>query len=169
MRELAGRAVRSWATSCRDDPGFERILPALLVVAEAVNPHLHPETAAQVWRVAADSPCAKALPEGERRWLELFRAVGQRDAEGMASRGAAILQDARGIRSVATEYAFLATATALACRGDAAAARRLLADARAYWVRDGQRATELRLLEAVTNPELSRPGARPPCAGAPHS
>jgi hypothetical protein len=169
VRELAARSVRSWARDCRDDPAFERILPALLVVAESANPHLHPRAAAGLWRTVADSPCAKALPEGQRRWVDLFRAVAQRDPEGMAARGVAILNDARGIRAPATEYAFLATATALACRGDAASVRALLASAHALWVRDGERATELRLLDAVTNPATAPAGPRPACGAAPHS
>jgi hypothetical protein len=116
-----------------------------------------------------DSPCAKALPEGARRWLELFGAVAQRDAGRMASLGGALLDATRGARSPLGEYAFLATATALACQGESGRARDLLGKAGEGWIREGERATELRLLAAMTDPRLGPAGARPACRAAPHS
>ena len=58
VRQTAARLVRSWAVNCRDDPDFDRILPSLIAVAEAVNPHLSPEAAMEVWRVVGKSSCA---------------------------------------------------------------------------------------------------------------
>ena len=169
VREQAAQVARSWAVNCRDDAGFERTLPSLLVVAETVNPFLHPAAAGDLWRLVGDSPCAKALPEGARRWLELFGAVAQRDAARMATLGGSLLDATRGARSPLSEYAFLATATALACQGEPARVRELLGKAGENWVREGERATELRLLDAMTDPRLGPAGARPACRPGPHS
>jgi predicted membrane-bound spermidine synthase len=158
--ELSARAVRSWARDCRDGPAFERILPSLVVVAESVNPHLHPAVAGEVWQRLGESPCAKALPEAQRRWLDLFAAVAQRDPARMVPLGAMLLDSTGGAISPASEYAFLATATALACRGESAAARGLLANAQGAWIREGERATERRLLAAMA-------GAPPACGPPP--
>jgi hypothetical protein len=156
VRELAAREVRSWSMNCRGVPEFDRILPSLISVAEFVNPFLHPTVAMQVWQLAGDSPCARLLPETERRWLDLIEAVAQRDAGRMAARGGAILESVRGSRSPVSEYAFFATATALACQGETVRVRDLLREARRSWVRDGVGATELRLLEAMS---AAPPGA----------
>jgi hypothetical protein len=166
---LAAQVARSWARECRGDAAFGSVLPSLLVVAEAVNPYLDPAAASELWRRVGESPCARGLPEGARRWPDLFAAVAQRDAARMASLGAAILEATRGAPSAASEYAFLATATALACRGDTATVRELLARAEDYWVRAGERAAERRLLAALADPALAPAGARGACRPAPHS
>jgi hypothetical protein len=166
-RELAALAARSWALNCRKDPDFERMLPYLVGVAEAVNPRLHPDIAAQVWRLVAESPCAKALSEPQRRWLELFEAVARRDVARMASRGIAILESTRGQTTLATDYAFFATVTALACQGESARARDLINATRGNWVRDKAHEPEMRFLVAMTGPSgAARAGA---CRAGGHS
>jgi hypothetical protein len=95
------------------------------------------------------SRCARALPKEERRWIELFEATSRRDSAAMASQGRTILESSRGSRNPASEFAFFATVTALACRGDTAAARTVF-DSRADWVRGGTRPTEMRLMDVMT-------------------
>jgi hypothetical protein len=165
-RDLAAIAARSWATNCRKDGDFERLLPSLMGVAEVVNPRLDSESAMRVWRVLSDSPCGKALAEPQRRWLDLFQAVAQRDVAGMASTGGAILEATKGKKNSVTEYAFFATVTALACQGETARARDLINGTRESWVRDKTRDTEMRFLVSMT----SEPGVRRGvCAAGAHS
>jgi spermidine synthase len=164
VRDLAARLVRSWVTSCRKDEDFDRMLPSLLTVAEGVNARLHPDVAAQLWRTVGDAPCAKSLAAPQRRWIDLFDAVGRRDAPRMAAVGSQILEADKASRTSATEYAFFATVTALACEGEKARARDLINRTAQGWVRDKTRDTEMRFLVAMTDNVLAPAGRRGACA-----
>lgn len=56
----------------------------VVVAAAEMNPVLSPHDAVSLWRNLADRPCAKRLPDVERMWIDLFVAVGARDADRMA-------------------------------------------------------------------------------------
>lgn len=169
LRELAARLVRSWAVNCRKDADFDQILPYLVAVADVVNSRLHPDVAMQVWRLVGESPCAKALTDPQRRWLELIEAVAQRDAARMASRGSAILGTIREQKTIASEYAFFATVTALVCQGESVRARELINATRQSWIRENMHEAEIRFLVALTaTPAMPRKHAVA-CASGAHS
>lgn len=168
-REMSARLVRFWVAGCQKHEDFDRMLPAFTEVASVINPYLHPDVTAQVWRTVADSPCAKSLAVPQKRWLGLFEAVARRDVAKMASEGGEILEASRGTKSAQVEYAFFATVTALACQGEMARARELINATDKNWVRNETHQAELRFLVAMT----SGPGApgrhANACAPAAHS
>ena len=162
-RQSAARLVRIWA-ACSSDLRFEQMLPSLTVLAQATNPYLDREEAKNVWRWISESSCGrKATPE-ERRWVELYHAVGARDAATMAVTGNALLQSHTGPATETSEFAFLATVAGLLCRGEPERARILLEQA-TTWVRHGVRVMDQRYLIGMMN--RPRDPSRPACRGIP--
>ena len=160
--ELEGQLIARWADGCSAGLAFDRVLPAMVDVAEATGPFLNPAVLAPMWGTLRNSRCARALDATQRHWLELFDAVGQRDAQAMAATGAPMLQEMRGTRNPASEYVFIATVTALVCRGEVRLANAFL-DEKAVWVRPEIRMTELRLLRGMAG----MPSPLPTCKAKP--
>ena len=122
----------------------------LLAVAETVNTGLHPRVAGELWQRLGESPCARALPAGDRVWLELFAAVGARDAARMSDAAGRALESQRNAKGPATEYAFMAAVTAAVRQGDRARAMALLEEGQRSWLRAGSRRVELAYLYNLT-------------------
>ncbi len=158
-RDLSGELVRSWAL-CQSDLSFNEALPSLVTVAEFVNPRLHPQHAGAIWSALADSPCGRRLTRQERAWLELFAAIGRRDAEAMVAFSAQVLEGTRGVKNPASELAVLAGVTGALCGGDQKGARELLEQAVEHWMRPGSHNAAIRFLEGLTQaPPGTRTGA----------
>lgn len=155
--ELNSSIVRHWAVDCPAELPFERVLPMLTFVADRMNPHLPPREALRLWAWVEQSKCGRTLTAAQKQWLLLFGAVAMRDTAEMAQTGGVLLGEAKGVRSEATEYAFLATTAGLACEAEGNKARPLLQGYN-QWVRNDQHATELRFLGA----QLSRSVKCPP-------
>jgi spermidine synthase len=164
--ENAARYVRLWSTGCPREQTFEHALPAMVALAEVTSPFLHPEPGARLWNWVAESPCGRKLAAPERRWLELFVAVAQRDSARMRDIGQAILQAQPPGPNSLTEYAFLATMTGMVCAGDRAGARKYLEKGARSWVRSGARRTEIRFLDVLTASQQDGGGPSQTCAAA---
>jgi hypothetical protein len=126
-----------------------------------VNPSLHPEAASRVWRAIAAAPCGRKLAEGERRWLELLEAIGARDAQRMVALAVAVLDAAPRAMGPETEMAILAGVTGALCLGNTNAARVLLDNGKARWLRPDVNAVPVRFLEALVR---SPPAGGTACA-----
>jgi predicted membrane-bound spermidine synthase len=161
-RELSARLVLQWADGCSPTLTFDQILPAMVSVAETTVPFLNPQVGTAVWKRLRDTRCGRAVNQQQARWLDLFEAASRRDSAVMAETGMEILRGTRGLRNPASEFVFLATATALVCRGDHAHARALLETSH-EWMRPSVRATELHLLRSLSRsagaPALCAPKA----------
>jgi spermidine synthase len=156
--------VHAWATSCRADFPFAAVMPYLQAVAETVNPHVPPAAAHEMWQWIARSPCGKRLSAGERRWIDLFDAIGRRDVPGMVTNGQAVLEDEKGQASAATEIAVLAAAVGMVCEGQAKAADGLLSQTARRFFRKNERDTELRYLLGLTDASFKPRRPDGPCA-----
>jgi spermidine synthase len=167
--EHGARLVALWAGTCSPDIPFNRIVPTLVSTAHAVNTHLAAGPAGEVWTRLARAPCAAKLTAFERALLDLFAAVGRRDAGKMIELGAAVLDASAGSRSVLTEYAFISTVTGLLCQGRRQEAAGVLEQGTRDWLVPGSRATELRYLHAMAvDPEAAKKPLGPACrAGKP--
>jgi hypothetical protein len=77
---------------CREPRDQDVWLHSLLNVARTVNPYLPPAEAAQVWSRFAAAPCYGALRDFQRRWLELFAAVAERNGARTATLATALLE-----------------------------------------------------------------------------
>ena len=75
--------VRLLAFACPRDGG-EVPIDRLFEVAAAMVPFLGADELRPVWDKFRASPCFSRLGEPQRRWIELFAAVSERDAAKMA-------------------------------------------------------------------------------------
>ena len=168
-REHAARLIAAWAANCGSGIPFNRMVPTLVTTAHAVNTHLAAKPAGEVWERLTRSPCAARLTPFERAVLDLFAAVGRRDAQAMVALGANVLDATVGSRSVLTEYAFISTVTGLLCQSRRAEAANVLEQGTRDWLIPGSRATELRYLHAMaTDTEVAKQPLGPACrAGKP--
>jgi spermidine synthase len=85
--QISASLARQWMNSCRTELGFNQVFPQLLDMASTVNPGLHPDVASALWRRVRETPCARELPPEHAAWLELFAAVGARDAAAISQVG----------------------------------------------------------------------------------
>jgi hypothetical protein len=155
-----GRMVRLWTGGCGADWGFPQMLPTMVHVAETISPQLQSGYASKAWNAVGSSRCGRELPAEDRRWLQLFEAVAVRDATRMASLGEALLQTTPG-PSAASEYAFLATVTALICKGESAHANDVMDRTVGTALRRGEKSTQLRYLVSVSrDPAAAAAAAR---------
>jgi len=150
-RQTGARLVRLWA-NCNSEMNFDQMIPSFTALAQATTPYLDPQALAAMWRWVSASPCGRKIPAEERRWLELYQAVAERNAATMAAAGNALLPTLKGPPTETSEFAFLATVTGLVCNGEPERARILLEQANT-WVRHGVRVFEQRyLISAINRP-----------------
>jgi predicted membrane-bound spermidine synthase len=141
--ELSAQLVRVWSTQCRTALSFEQAFSHLLAVAEVVNPHLHPQAVAPLWKRVGDTECARSLEPAQRVWIDLFAAVGARDARRMAELGIRALETQHDARGPAGEYAFMAAVTGALGIGDRVLAKKLFDLGARSWLRPGERGHEI--------------------------
>lgn len=149
MGEVAATMTREWAADCRHGPTFVQVLPAMIDVARVLTPHLDASLAAEAWKPVVSSPCAASIEPVDRAWLDLIGAVARRDAATMRTSGLGALSTYRGVPSAMSEYAFLASATAMVCRNELEQARVFIRDQRLPYVRPDRLQSEIRLLRAL--------------------
>ncbi|MBS0336903.1 MAG: spermidine synthase [Proteobacteria bacterium] len=94
-------------------------------IAEIVNPGLPPAQAGLVWSRISAAPCYAGLAPYQQQWIELFRAVGARDARRMAELAAEVLASPSEINAESREYLWMAGLTGYLAAGDKSGARRL--------------------------------------------
>src|SRR5258706_4544460 len=165
-RQSAGRLVRLWA-NCTSDITFEQMIPSLTLLAQTTNPYLDAATSRGMWKWVSASACGRKIAADEKRWMELYQAVGDRNAAGMASNGNAILQTLKGAPNETSEFVFLATVAGLVCSGEPDRSRMLLEQGNT-WVRSTFRVVDQRYLASAinrprdaANPQICR-GVAPP-------
>ena len=110
---------------CRSPREQDVWLHSLWRVAEIVNPGLPAAQAGEVWARIAATPCYAGLEKYQQQWIELFRAVGARDAAKMADLGGKVLASAAEINAESVEYVWMAGLTGHIASGDRAGAKRL--------------------------------------------
>src|SRR5688572_17654416 len=110
--------VRARLIECREPLELDVWVHSALQVAKALNPYLARDDAGAVWAAIAASRCYGALRETQRRWLQLFQAVGARDARRMAELGASLIALAEPLAADAREYLLLAALAGHIASGD---------------------------------------------------
>jgi spermidine synthase len=83
--------LRAALLECRLElpPGV--MAPTLDHVARLINAYLPRAQAMDFWAKVRSSPCQSKLSASERAWIDLYAAVGARDAAGMGQAASAIL------------------------------------------------------------------------------
>ena len=92
---------------CIDAQSFEVWLHSLFQIARTVNAALDPDDADAIWSRFERSPCYGRLALEDRTWVQLYRAVGRRDATTMAQHADELF--ARGRELTSNEQQFLLT------------------------------------------------------------
>ena len=116
--------VRAWLWGCQSVPDASSWDSAVTVAGE-INAGLSPVQAAALWSEVLTGRCASSLTPEQRAWVELFQAVGSRDARLAAQRADVLL--AAPTRTVTQfEYLVLAGVGARLAMGQQEAARQLL-------------------------------------------
>jgi hypothetical protein len=80
----------------------------LLDLARYVAVHLPPEETVRFWGDVAKAPCEARLPEADRRWLALHRAIAAGGAAGMANAAQSILESQPELRGPLLAHALSA-------------------------------------------------------------
>jgi spermidine synthase len=117
--------VKLRLVECRAPREQDVWLHSLWRIAEIVNPGLPPAQAGQVWSRITEAPCYASLAEYQRQWVDLFRAVGARNARRMAELGGEMLAGPSDINAESREYLWMAGLTGYIAAGDKAGAKRL--------------------------------------------
>ncbi len=133
---------------CEHPAQYDSWLHSLHEVAVATTPYLPRDEARALWGRLAMTPCREALPQDQRRWLTLLRAVADGDAASMASGAKDLLENPSPALESRKSRRYL-VAAALAAH----LAQGERAQARAFWKRYGPSLSErtdiaLRLLHA---------------------
>jgi len=136
---------------------FDSWVHAVFQVGLATIPYLPPEDARALWSGLAASPCRDAVPESQARWLELLRAVAERDVPAMTSGAHELLAKPSPSLESRTSREYL---VAVAMTGYLAQKKHT--EARALWERYGpglsaRMGLELRLLRALAQGGRPRP------------
>jgi predicted membrane-bound spermidine synthase len=83
--------TRARLIECRDPDRSDIWFHSLYQLARTLNPMLSAEEAKTVWERIERSPCGARMGSGERQWIELMKAVGNRAAADMARLAEALL------------------------------------------------------------------------------
>jgi spermidine synthase len=118
---------RSQLIDCRNPQDAREIWDAALVTAGLVNVSLPLESSSAIWTRVMRSPCFGSLDADTRRWIELFHAVGRRDAAAMSALAEGLLGERKDVPAGDLEYLYGAAVLGRLAAGDRERARALAA------------------------------------------
>ena len=131
---------------CRNPERYDIWFHSLYTLARAVNPYLSAFDADRLWARLGAQACGGRIAADQRQWLDLYRAIGRRDAAAMAKLAEALLEASSDLPKGHRQYLITAAMTGHLAHKDKAAAA-------AVWNRhpgdlDGTTDATLRLLYA---------------------
>jgi len=100
--------LRAVLVECRLALAPGMIRPTLDHLARLVNSHLPKAPATEVWAKLRSSSCRSKLSVSDATWIDLYAAVGARDAERMAQAATAILDREPEVSAESRAYALAA-------------------------------------------------------------
>ncbi len=123
-------------------------LESLFDVSVNMIPYLSPSELGQFWKALESAPCASKLTIRERQWINLFKAVGDRDASRMALTARSLLGTINPSLLAAVRYLVAAGMLGSLAEGDRAGAYSLWSKYEAAMPGDDQTDLLFRLLAA---------------------
>lgn len=117
--------VRTRLVDCVEPDKYDIWLSSAYQLARGVNPALTAAQAAGLWDRILGSRCMLSVPAAFKPWLQLFRAVGARDAAQMAVLSQALLGTTSDLPRSHREYLVTAGMTGLLATGRKAEAAAL--------------------------------------------
>jgi hypothetical protein len=100
--------LRAVLVDCRVQLAPGLIRPVLDHVARLVNTYLPKERATEVWAKLRASPCSAKLAASDRAWIDLYSAIGARDAARIARLASALLEREPDLAAESRAYALAA-------------------------------------------------------------
>jgi spermidine synthase len=91
----------------------------------AMAPYLNPSELNSFWSVLKSEKCVSLLSDGERQWLTLFKAVGNRDAFHMMEEAQTILANGNELSPIARKYLLISGMVGALAQGKRAEAYQL--------------------------------------------
>jgi hypothetical protein len=116
--------LRLLMQDCADPRSVETNWDSVVAVAATINPSLLPKQTDALWKRVAASKCVARMPRERMEWIELFAAVGRRDAQSIAALSERLLPGAATTSE--TEYLVAAGATGFLAMHDRNRARQIL-------------------------------------------
>ena len=143
--------LRDGAINCVDQGKRRPSFKFLFEIAPLLSAQLSAADSAQVWQAFEDSKCFTLLPEMDREWIGLFKAIGKRNSAEMADRVEKLIGMNAAVEMSHKEYLLTAGMTAYLASGNPAAAR-------AFWQRyakvalgSGKISAPLRILASLVS------------------
>jgi hypothetical protein len=118
----AARALRGFMHDCDAGYGPDLRKSAIFHTLKAVTGHLGADESRQVFEKLGAWQCYKSLSSSERRWVELFIAIGARDAAGMKESALALLENEGDMPAAAWNHLVAAGMLGAVVTGDVTAA-----------------------------------------------
>ncbi len=95
---------RLFSEECGTERGQTDRLFNLYNIANRMTPYLRPVEMEALWNTLESGACARLLTDTERKWIELFEAVGRRDAKTMADTSRTLLEKDSNLPEGPTRY-----------------------------------------------------------------
>ncbi|MCK9420326.1 MAG: spermidine synthase [Nitrospirae bacterium] len=86
-----------------EDAGMKSLFDTFIIMSSYLRPH----ELDVVWKRLDSAPCARSLSTEKRNWIALFKAVGKRDATGMARAAQTMLESGQRLPPDALKYVVL--------------------------------------------------------------
>ncbi len=107
---------------CRNPERFDIWFHSLYTLARAVNPYLSAVDADQLWTKLIAHPCGGKIPEAQQKWLDLYLAIGRRDAQAMTMLSESLLSLSTDLPKGNRQFLITAAMTGHLMRKDKAGA-----------------------------------------------
>ncbi len=110
---------------CREPQRYDIWFHSLYQVARSVNPMLSTTEGLSLWTRLESSPCFASLEASQRRWIDMFKAVGSRNGEQMGQMAAILLNERSDLPSGHRQYLITAGMAGFLAQGKRAEAAAL--------------------------------------------
>lgn len=140
------------STECREGQFDRTWLYTWHTLAAPALPNLSPEDAVNLLETAAPEECVALSPPHARRWLELYRAIGARDAGSMVTAAEALLAETEAGGLDRVNYVLAAGLLGSVALGDREKAQGLW-EAHGPRLAEASITPEIRLLERLSRSE----------------
>jgi hypothetical protein len=120
--------VRSWLWECHANRETDLQWDSAIVVAGEINNGLPPAQASALWRGVLAGRCRASLSAVQLQWIELFAAVGARDATATRVASDRLRERKAASTAIQHEYLLLAAVVARTTLGQPMQAREVFRD-----------------------------------------
>jgi hypothetical protein len=149
IREKAVQLKSLFFTECGVDSN-ERIGQLYNTMAIQMIPFLRPHELDKVWNALGAGACVPFFTTRDLQWIELFQAIGRRDAGTMATAAEALLEHERDLPKGPMSYLVASGMLGYLVQGDKEGSLRLWQKYRTALYAAGEQSVLFRLLESLS-------------------